>query len=182
MSDSNAFLLTTNAQAFGDGAHPSTQGAMAALDALSHLHGVGRVLDMGCGSGILSLKAAYQWHAPVLAVDIEAESVATTAENAKNNKLDALITTIQSDGFANPLIGQRAPYDVVLANMLAEPLVVLAHGIASVLSDEGVVVLSGILRWHGDRIEQAYSGLNLTLLQRYSSTDWLTYIWQRQTD
>lgn len=180
MPDFHSFLLKTGHLAFGDGAHPSTQGALAALESMSKLHGVRAVLDMGCGAGILSLKAAYQWHCPVLAVDIESESVAMTQNNANENQLDDLITVVQSDGFSHPIIAARGPYDVILANILAESLMKMAKTLCDHLQEEGVLILSGILRWQSAPLEEAFSRLGLTLLQRYLVQDWVTLVWQRQ--
>lgn len=172
--------LQAGPNAFGDGAHPSTQGMLLALEALAPLRGIRQALDMGCGSGILALKAAYQWHCRVIAVDKEALAVAATQENAQTNQLDALIFALQGDTPSHPRVLAAAPYDIIMANMLAEPLLAMASPLASLLSDEGVLLISGILRWQSATLEEAYGSLGLTLLQRYLVGDWTTLLWQRQ--
>ncbi len=172
--------IVAGATAFGDGSHPSTQGALAALDALAHLHGWDRVLDMGCGSGILALKAAYQWHVPVVAADIEQEAVDAVVKNAIHNGLDSLVNAVRSDGYAYPLIKERAPYDLILSNILAEKLVEFSQDMMEVLTEDGVVVLSGILLWQADTVIEAHQQLGLTLLQRITVEDWVSLIMQRQ--
>jgi ribosomal protein L11 methyltransferase len=82
MAQAFTLELRAGADAFGDGSHPSTQGAIVALEALSHLQGLSCALDVGCGSGLLALQMAYQWHIPVVATDINAHAVAATQANA----------------------------------------------------------------------------------------------------
>ena len=181
MNDTTFTLdITSTQDAFGDGRHPSTKGAIAALEALAHLQGFENVLDMGCGSGILALQAAYQWHVPVLAADISKEAVATTRANAEKNSLQDLITAIHSDGFDHTTIAQRAPYDVMIMNILAETLHAMAKTACEHLAEEGIILLSGILKWHGTAVEEAYQAQGLTLLQRITVEDWVTLILQKQ--
>lgn len=171
--------IAAGAQAFGDASHPSTQGALAALDALSHLHGVKNALDMGCGSGILALKMAYQWHVPVVAADNQREAVQATAQNAATNQLQDLITPCHSHGFAHEVIRAHAPYDVITANILADILVQQAADLALHLADEGVAVLSGMLVWQCEPVLAAYQAQGLSLLQKLTLNDWVTLILQK---
>lgn len=182
MSSVTEFSLTLSAgaQAFGDGGHPSTKGAKVALETLSHLQGIENALDIGCGSGVLALQAAYQWHIPVMAADIEKSAVDATLENAKRNQLDPLITAVRSDGYQHPAIAERAPYGLIMSNILADILVPLASDLVAHLSDEGLVVLSGILQWQEPTVSEAHRGVGLTLLQRITVEDWITMIWQKQ--
>lgn len=182
MSHTDAFSLdiVAGAQAFGDGSHPSTQGAKAALEALSHLHGFETALDVGCGSGILALQMAYQWHIPVIACDIEKEAVTATEENAKANQLDALITAFHADGVDHEKIRASAPYDLICCNILAEWLFEKAPDLVNLMQDESILILSGILQQHEHRIRGVYQHIGLTLLQRVTVKDWVTLIWQKQ--
>ncbi len=171
--------ITAGADAFGDGSHPSTKLAMTALEALAHLQGAQRALDMGCGSGILALQMAYQWHIPVLAADIMGEAVEATRANAAHNGLEALVSAVRSDGYDHPTIAQDAPYDVICSNILAELLVAQMHDLAAHLADEGVAILSGILRAHAAKVEDAAAHAGLSLLQRLTLEDWVCLLVQK---
>ncbi|MCI5048841.1 MAG: 50S ribosomal protein L11 methyltransferase [Rickettsiales bacterium] len=182
MADSQNFSLSikAGADAFGDGSHPTTKAAMAALEALSNLQGVEKVLDMGCGSGVLGLQAAYFWHAPVVMVDSEPTALEATRQNAEHNGLDPLIITLRSKGFDHPKIAEEGPYSLIIANILGEVLLPMAPDIAHHLQEEGVTILSGILQWQAPQIEQAYRDSGLTLLQKMKVADWETQLWQKQ--
>jgi len=181
MSDSSSFSLqiVAGAHAFGHGRHPSTRAAIVALEALSHLDGVQNVLDMGCGSGILGLQAAYFWHAKVLMADSEASAIEACMENARANQLHDLVQVVRSVGFDHPAIRQKAPYDLILCNILAETLVALARDLAEHLAEEGVAVLSGMLQWQDEPVIAAYQAAGLTLLQRVRDGDWVCLLWQK---
>jgi len=140
-----SLTLTAGAQAFGDGSHPSTQGAIAALEGLAGLGGIRRVLDVGCGNGILGLMAARHWHAQLIAADRQPQAIAAVQENAEANALAAQVQAVRSEGCAHPLIQDNAPYDLILCNILAETLVGLARDIGGLLAEEGLVIVSGML-------------------------------------
>ncbi len=171
--------LQSGADAFGDGVHPSTKGATIALEALSHLHGIRSALDIGCGSGILALQMAYQWHTPVVASDISETSVAATRANAQHNKLAPLITAVRADGYAHDTIKAGAPYDVITCNWLAEHLHAHASDLTEHLADEGVAVLSGILGWQAAQVIEAHQQCGLVLLQKVTAGDWVTLLMQK---
>lgn len=179
MSDTFTLDIVAGAQAFGDSSHPSTQGAIAALECLSHLRGFSNALDMGCGSGILALQAAYQWHIPVIAADIEKQAIAATIQNAKANQLQELITAVRSDGFAHPTIAQKAPYDLVIGNILAETLTRMSADFVATTADEGLLILSGILQWQADALIALFQSQGLTLLQKIKVNDWVTILMQK---
>lgn len=182
MVKKETFLLNieAGAEAFGDGTHPSTKGAMVALEALSHLQGISRALDMGCGSGVLALQTAYQWHIPVVAADKEKTAVLATLTNAKANQLAELITAVRSDGYSHPTIREHAPYDLITSNILADILVRFSSDLAEHLAEEGVAVVSGILVWQASAVMEAFQEVGLTLLQRITIEDWVTLLWQKQ--
>lgn len=175
-----SLTITAGREAFGDGSHPSTQGALAALESLSGLSGMRHALDIGCGCGILALKAAYQWHVPVLAADLKSDAVVATQDNARTNGLEALITAVRSDGFRHPDIAARAPYDLIMVNILADILVTIAHDLRAHLGEEGIVILSGLLVWQTEPVLDAYRTIGLTLVQRFTVSDWVTLVMQRQ--
>lgn len=176
---SSELRIAAGADAFGDGTHPSTLGALAALDALSHLMGPACALDIGCGSGVLALRMAYQWHIPVIASDIEASAIDATRHNAQTNQLDSLITPVRADGYDHPAIQAAAPFDVICCNWLAEPLIAHAADAAQHCAEEGVLVASGMLRWQSDSVHHAHRLAGFTLLQKITVGDWNTLILQK---
>lgn len=134
--------------AFGTGTHPTTALCMEWLDAAS-LHGK-TVIDYGCGSGILAIAALKLGAAHVLAVDIDLQALAATLDNARRNDV-ANRLTVQP---ATAMTGEAA--DVLLANILAEPLEQLASRMAALVVPSGALVLSGLLREQTHRVATAY--------------------------
>lgn len=168
-------IIEAGAQAFGDGRHPSTLGMLAALEAIDPAAFIPRAaLDMGAGSGILSLAIARQFRCPVVATDIAAQAVEVLKQNVKANGLEALVTTLQADGFSHPAIAARGPYDLIVMNILAEPLLRLAHPAEAALAPGGVLLLGGMLTWQEPQIREAYQLLGLELATRLVVGDWVT--------
>ena len=178
-AESFALELQAGSEAFGDGNHPSTKGAMVALEALSHLQGMQKALDVGCGSGILAMQIAYQWHIPVIASDISQEAVMATQANAEHNKLAPLITAVRADGYDHATIRDHAPYDLITCNWLGEHLHAHARELSDCLAEEGIAILSGILRWQADAVIQAHEACGLQLLQKITAGDWITLLMQK---
>jgi ribosomal protein L11 methyltransferase len=172
-------ILYAGADAFGDGAHPTTQGMLTALDAMDITQCAPRaVCDMGCGAGLLAIRAAQLFNCPVIAVDIERSAVEATRENAFKNNMPQ-VQPAHSDGFGHPTIKTHAPYDLILMNILAEPLVRLAVDSVNHLASEGVLIMSGLLLWQQDTIINAYQSLGLELAHRIQIGDWVTLVWQK---
>lgn len=173
--------FAAGARAFGDGAHPTTRMVLAAIEAIDPaLFKPRRACDMGCGSGILSLVIAQKFGCPVAAVDVLRESVEATRINAKQNQLGDRIATIHSDGFRHADIEARAPFDLIVMNILAEPLLALAMDAERQLAAGGVLILSGLLAWQETQVRDAYSALDLELTQRLVLNDWVTLVLQKQ--
>ena len=150
------------ATAFGSGEHATTKGCLLALDALRHppRQIPRRVLDMGCGSGILAMGAAKAWGVSVLACDIDPESVRVTRANARNNGVGHLVAALRSDGYRDPAVRAGGPYDLILANILARPLMAMAGDLASVLAPGGLAVLSGFVTRDARTVERKKVGLH----------------------
>jgi ribosomal protein L11 methyltransferase len=141
-------LLIDAGVAFGTGRHETTRGCLLALDRLRRHCRPARVLDLGCGSGILACAAARSWPAFVVAADHDPLAVRVARENARLNGVAARVRVMVSDGLAARSLRALGPFDLVLANILARPLVKFAPVIARELRRGGRVVLSGLLREH----------------------------------
>ncbi len=177
--------LSAGARGFGDGNHPTTRGVLAAIGAIDIKAFKPRIAcDMGAGSGILAMAVALRFRCPVVAVDIEASAIETMIANATRNRIRlgakkrrASILPLQADGFAHPDIIAHAPYDLIVANILAEPLLALAQAMAQHLAPGGVLVMSGILLWQEAQIRAVYEQLGLELMNRITIGEWVTLGW-----
>lgn len=165
-------------RAFGTGSHESTRGCLLALGRMP-APADGTILDLGTGSGILAIAAAKLWGRPVLAADIDPVSVATAGENASRNGAEALVETRLSRGFSNPRLRGRAPYPLIVANILAEPLIRLAPAIARYLRHDGRAILSGLLREQSAEVAAAYEPLGLSVRDRQPIEAWTTLVMGR---
>lgn len=167
------------AAAFGDGSHPSTRGVMEALARIDPAAFTPRhACDIGAGSGIISFAIAQKFGCPVLATDIAKSAVETLKENITQNNGTA-ITPIHADGFAHPEIAARAPFDLMVMNILPEPLLKLAGAANTHLAEGGVLILSGILLSKELIIIQVYQMFELELTTRIVIGDWVTLLWQK---
>src|SRR3981189_1054605 len=133
------------ALAFGTGHHGTTRGCLLLLDHVLKARRPRRVLDLGTGTGVLAIAAAKALHEKVLASDIDPPSVQVARENARLNVSGHLVQAIRATGFAGPQFADAAPFDLVLANILANPLRQLAGPMARHLAPSALVILSGLL-------------------------------------
>ena len=132
-----------------------------------------RVLDVGTGSGILSLAAAKIWPAAkIVAVDIDDESVAVTKQNAADNGVETQITAVYSDGYQSKTVQDNAPYDIILANILARPLIAMAEDMAKYLKEGGYAVISGFIEDQVDWVIEAHEKFGLHLEKVYEADNW----------
>ena len=113
--------------AFGTGEHPSTRGCLLALDALARRRRFRATLDMGCGAGLLAIAMAKTWRRPVVACDIDPIAADVARANAEANGVGGRVRTGQGDGYRAALVRRGAPYDLIVANILARPLA--EHGL-----------------------------------------------------
>ena len=133
--------------AFGTGHHETTSLCLEALSDLARGQAAFRnVLDLGTGTGLLAIGAAKLWKRRVLASDIDPVAVDVTRENARANGVAPLVLAAVADGLDNPLLKNAAPYDLIIANILAGPLTRLAPSITRALAPGGTLLLSGLLR------------------------------------
>jgi len=157
-------------EAFGTAHHATTLGCLLAIDRLTRQRQFNRVLDLGCGSGVLAIAAARLLpDAAIAASDFDPEAMRVAAENARKNALAGRIDLVTSLGLAHPLLRRRAPFDLVIANILAEPLIALAPRLAAVVAPRGVIVLSGIIPSQAAAVSAAYVTADFARVRR----DWL---------
>lgn len=165
--------------AFGTGHHGTTKGCLEALARQASNGRIGRVLDIGTGSGVLSIAALKAGAVSALATDIDAESVRVARENARNNQCGRSLRLLHAAGANHAAIRTGGPYDVVMANILARPLVSLSRDIARLVRPGGVVILSGLLTHQEPQVRAAYAGQGLHLIERRRITGWSTLVYRR---
>lgn len=156
--------------AFGTGHHGTTVGCLEAFDTLLKTDTFEKVLDVGCGTGVLAIAAAKTGSPIAVGTDIDEPSARIANENAEIN--DAKCDFYFADGLSDPRIAQHAPYDLVFANILAAPLVHLAPEIGAALKSGGVAILSGLLRTQEERVLEAYLPLGFTVEQTIHHDAW----------
>lgn len=161
------------ATAFGSGEHQTTKGCLLALQ---DLHDQGydfkNILDMGCGSGILIIAAHKLWpEAKTTAVDIDPESVKVTNFHANENQCENIITAA-GDGFNTPIVDENAPYDLILANILAKPLMGMAAQFEAVLGQGGFAILSGLLLRQSDDMIAEYQKHGIHYISENPIENW----------
>jgi ribosomal protein L11 methyltransferase len=163
-------------QAFGSGEHESTRGCLLALDRLAGRRRLKRVLDLGCGAGILAIAAAKCWPAHVLAADNDPIAVAVARENADRNGVAGRVRCLLSDGYDSAALRRAGPFDLILANILAEPLCNMTRATARHLAPGGTAVLSGMLDRQAGRVLAAHRRFGLRLREQIGQGLWVTLV------
>lgn len=158
--------------AFGTGRHETTRGCLLAVARLAKSRTFRKPLDIGTGTGILAFGIARLCDVHVLAGDNDADAVRVARENAKVNGLSRQVRILKSDGYRAKVIRDGAPYDLVTANILANPLIELAPDLARVLAKDGRAVLSGLLREQEKDVLAAHEAAGLVLDFRLHLDDW----------
>ncbi len=173
-------IIQAGPGAFGDGNHPTTRGVLAAVASIDPDQFTPRIaLDIGAGSGILSLAIAQRFACKVVAGELDRQAVDILRENFKTSGYGAALTALHADGFDHKQISDLAPYDLIMMNILAEPLLALAGEAARHLAPEGALILSGILVWQEVQIRDVYQQLGLELTARLQIEDWVTLLFQK---
>lgn len=173
-------ILIDAATAFGTGEHPTTRGCLQAMEMIARQPR--RILDIGCGTGILAIAAAKRWHRPVLAFDIDPEAVRVARINARRNQVARAIRAAAAPGYRHRDIARRAPFDVVFANILARPLIEMAADLARVLAPGGVAILSGLLARQAPAVLAAHRAQGLFLRGRIALEGWHTLTVAKRAD
>ncbi|RWC25509.1 50S ribosomal protein L11 methyltransferase [Mesorhizobium sp.] len=160
--------------AFGTGHHGTTAGCLEMLEKVLRREHPSNALDLGTGSAVLAIAVAKLAHIPVLATDIDPVAVRVAAANARLNHVKALVETATAPGFHHPIFGKRAPFDLIVANILARPLMRLAPQMAGHIALGGSIVLSGILERQRDAVVSAYVGQNFRHVRTLHREGWVT--------
>ncbi len=166
------------ALAFGTGHHGTTRGCLLLLDHVLKANQPRRVLDLGTGTGVLAIAAARALKIDVLASDIDPLSVQVARENARLNEAGHLIEMIRATGFSAPQFAKRAPFDLVLANILANPLRQLATPMARHLAPSALLILSGLLTHQVPAVIAAYRARGLVPLRHLRIEGWSSLLLQ----
>ena len=160
------------ALAFGTGHHGTTRGCLLLLDQVLRAWRPRRVLDVGTGTGILAIAAAKALRAKVLASDIDPLSVRVARDNARLNGSGNWMETVEATGFSAPQFANRGPFDLVLANILANPLRQMATEMAGHLAPSALVILSGLLPHQAQSVIAAYRARGLVLERHLQVEGW----------
>jgi ribosomal protein L11 methyltransferase len=167
------------ALAFGTGHHGTTRGCLLLLDRVLRSHWPRRVLDLGSGTGVLAIAAAKALRQRVLASDIDPVSVRVARDNARLNRVGNLVEAIHATGFSAPEFASRKPFDLVLANILANPLKQIATPMAAHLAPSALVILSGLLPHQAQGVTASYRARGLILRRHLQIDGWSSLLMQR---
>jgi ribosomal protein L11 methyltransferase len=174
-------ILIDAGEAFGTAHHATTLGCLLAIDRLVRSHTFGSVLDLGCGSGVLAIAVAKSLpHARIVAADMDAQSVKVAAENVRLNGVARQIKVTQASATTHPDIRSRAPFDLLIANILAGPLIRLAPSLSRTVAQGGTLVLSGILIPQAPEVIASYLAQGFALLRHDRITGWSTLTFARR--
>ncbi len=170
-------------RAFGSGDHATTMGCLLAISDLAGKKKFKRPIDMGCGSGILSIALAKAWRVPVHSFDVDANAVLVAKENIRRNGVAPLVRVSRSNSYGSFVVKKAAPYDLVVSNILANPLCQLAKNMSHVsrnISMGGcVAVLAGFLDCDANRVYAAHYAQRFRLVRSYHIQGWCTLVLKR---
>ena len=170
------------ATAFGS-EHQTTKSCLKAISKLNQLGAAHQnILDMGTGSGILALAAAKLWKndTHITAVDIDPEAVAVTRQNALDNDLSENLEIAVSDGYSSALVQNNAPYDIIIANILARPLIDMAPHLYKNLKSGGYCILSGFVEDQEEWVIGEHTKLGLKLVECYKLDNWRAALLEKE--
>lgn len=164
-------------EAFGSGHNATTALCLEALDALARQRLLRRVLDLGCGSGVLGIAAARVAPAArVIAVDNDPVAVAIAKENARLNRVADRMRVLTANGLDHPMLRRTEPFDLVLANVLPSPLVEMSPALRRAVRSGSIAVLSGLLDHQAREVAAAYCAAGFRLLRRLQRAGWTALV------
>lgn len=174
-------LLIEAGRAFGTGQHETTAGCLAMLDRMRRVGMRFRnVADIGTGTGLLAFAALHLWpRAYAIASDIDPVAVEISADNARANGVrlgdgSGRLALVTAAGVNHPALIGRAPYDLLIANILAGPLIELAPSLCALVEDGGTILLAGLLNEQAEAVLAAYRAQGMRLAERSDRGDWPT--------
>ncbi len=165
------------ATAFGTGQHATTQGCLLALHDLKQAGiKVQNYLDLGCGTAVLAMAMARLFQIRGIASDNDPEAVDRANLNVAENHLERFVEVILSEGFSHERLEAQAPYSLIAANILADPLIALSPEMARFMAEEGKVILSGLLQTQQQGTLKAYEKVGFSLQKTYPMAEWVTLV------
>jgi len=168
------------ALAFGTGHHGTTRGCLLLLDEVLRRDRPKNILDLGTGTGVLGIAAARALRKKLLASDIDRRSVEVARANAQLNRAGPWVEVVFARGFAAPAFRARKKFDLVLANILANPLKALALPMRDHLAPRATVILSGLLPPQANGVIAAYRAVGLVLVKKIEQDGWTSLLLQRR--
>ncbi|WP_340691401.1 50S ribosomal protein L11 methyltransferase [Hyphomonas sp.] len=178
MAPGKIAVLIEAGPAFGTGHHGTTLGCLLALDEVRRRKAIGKVLDLGTGSGVLAIAAMKAGALSAIGTDIDFDSVRVANENAAKNHVTGF-TALHITGANTPRIRQGGPYDTVFANILMKPLIGLAPTIAPLTAPGGTIILSGLLHHQAGPVRNAFASRGLDFQRRIKKDGWSTLVFRK---
>lgn len=160
--------------AFGTGHHGTTAGCLETIARVIEAERPANALDLGTGSAVLAIAVAKLASIPVLATDIDDVATKVAAQNVSLNGVSDHVETVTAAGFDNPVFARRGPFDLVVANILAGPLMALAPEMVKHVAADGSLILSGILATQHDAVVEAYTAQGFRHLDTLHRDEWVT--------
>ncbi|MGB3540305.1 MAG: 50S ribosomal protein L11 methyltransferase [Mesorhizobium sp.] len=160
--------------AFGTGHHGTTAGCLEMLERVVGQEHPKNALDLGTGSAVLAIALAKLAHIPVLATDIDPVAVEVAAANTNLNDTSGFVETVTASGFDHPVFAKRGPFDLIVANILAGPLIELAPEMIRQMNPGGSLVLSGILDRQEEAVVTAYVAAGFHHIRTTHLEGWVT--------
>jgi ribosomal protein L11 methyltransferase len=167
------------ALAFGTGHHGSTRGCLTLLDAILKIRRPAHILDVGTGSGVLALAAARALHRRVAAADIDPVAVVAARANARRNAAAQWLFPVVARGLTHPTLRAGGRYDLILANILAKPLQLLAPALAKAAALDSEIVVSGLIARDVAGIVSAFASQHFVLVRRIDIEGWASLLMRR---
>ncbi len=174
-------ILIDAGEAFGTAHHPTTYGCLEAISVLTRRGSFKRVLDLGCGSGVLAIAVARMLpNARIWASDLDVRSVEVARENMQLNGAGGRIIALAGDGVHHHQLRAAAPFDFLIANILAGPLIVMARDLAKSVRPGGTLLLSGLLNAQAREVAAAYAAVGFFMVSHRRINGWSTLTLRRR--
>lgn len=165
--------------AFGTGEHHTTKGCLRAIAQLSKKEAFTNIIDIGSGSAILAIAAAKLFrNAKILATDIDIDAVKVAQENIEKNNADNILA-MQADGIDHQIINTRAPFELIICNILSSVLIQIASDINNISTQDTIIVLSGLTIRQLEDVTNSYIKYNFKTLEVIHEDEWCTIIMKK---